>query len=53
MKKKLLVILLSVLAMNTAVFGLTACDDSSGSCEHNFTVVKEAKKSTCSEAGTR
>ena len=52
MKRKLLVILFSILAMVTAVFGLTACGGSDN-CEHNFTVVKEAKKATCSEAGTR
>jgi hypothetical protein len=42
MKRKLLVILFSILAMVTAVFGLTACGDTSSSdnCEHNFTVVR-------------
>ena len=37
MGKKLLVILLSLTASLTAIFGLTACGDEGGACEHEYT----------------
>jgi hypothetical protein len=51
MGKKLLVILLSLTASLTAIFGLTACGDEGGACEHEYTTLLERKSATCLEDG--
>ncbi len=51
MGKKLLVILLSLTASLTALFGLTACGDEGGACEHEYTTLLERKNGSCLEDG--